>query len=53
MGTITQEFLVPLIGQEILIVASIILTIIATIVLLKVDVTKIADKILKRKNRAS
>ena len=50
LGTLSHEFLLPMIGQEILIVASIVLTIIVTIVLLKVDVMKIAEKVLKRKS---
>ena len=50
LGTLSQEFLVPFIGQEILIVASIVLTIVVTKVLLKVDVMKIAEKIFKRKS---
>lgn len=53
LGTLSQKLLVPFIDQEILIVASIVLTIVVTIVLLKVDFLKIAEKILKRKNRAS
>jgi membrane protein DedA with SNARE-associated domain len=53
LGTLSQKLLVPFIDQEILIVASIVLTIVVTIVLLKVDFLKIAEKILRRKNRAS
>jgi len=53
LGTLSQEFLVPFIGQEILIAASIILTIVVTVVLLKVDVMKIAEKVFKRKVRVS
>jgi len=49
LGSFGQGLLVPWISQEVLIVASIILTIVATIILLKVDVGKIAEKIFKRK----
>ena len=49
LGTLSQEFLAPLISQEILIIASITLTIAVTAILLKVDVMKIAEKIFKRK----
>jgi uncharacterized membrane protein YdjX (TVP38/TMEM64 family) len=44
-----QQLLAPWISQEVLIVISIVLTILVTIVLLKVDVQKIAEKILRRK----
>jgi membrane protein YqaA with SNARE-associated domain len=53
LGTLSEKFLIPFIGQEILIAASIIFTIVVTIVLLKVDVMKIAEKIIKRKAGAS
>jgi membrane protein YqaA with SNARE-associated domain len=53
LGTLSQAFLLPFIGQEILIVASIVLTIVVTIVLLKIDIIKIAEKILKRKSETS
>ncbi len=49
LGLYGQAFLLPIFGQDILIVASIALTIIVTIVLLKIDVMKIAEKMLKRK----
>ncbi len=52
LGVVGQELLLPFFGQEILIVASVVLTIIVTIVLLKVDVMKIAEKILRRKSQA-
>jgi membrane protein DedA with SNARE-associated domain len=44
-----QQFLAPWVNPEILMVASIVLTILVTIVLLKLDVKKIAEKIFKRK----
>jgi uncharacterized membrane protein YdjX (TVP38/TMEM64 family) len=53
LGTLSQALLLPFISQEILIVASIVLTILVTIALLKIDVTKIAEKILKRKSGTS
>jgi membrane protein DedA with SNARE-associated domain len=53
LGTLSQALLLPFISQEILIVASIVLTILVTIALLKIDVTKIAEKILKRKSETS
>jgi membrane protein DedA with SNARE-associated domain len=53
LGTLSQALLLPFISQEILIAASIILTIVVTIALLKIDVTKIAEKILKRKSETS
>lgn len=49
LGRAGQQILAPWISQEILMVASIILTIIVTVVLLKVDIGEIAKKILKRK----
>jgi len=49
LGRFGQQFLVPWISQEVLMAASIVLTIVVTVVLLKVDVGKIAEKILKRK----
>ena len=50
LGKAGQEFLMPWVGQEILMVASIILTIIVTVVLLKVDISEIARKVVKRKS---
>lgn len=41
LGSAGQRFLEPFVSQEILIIASIILTLIITIVLLKVDISKI------------
>ncbi|PMB74515.1 hypothetical protein C0195_02320, partial [Candidatus Bathyarchaeota archaeon] len=49
LGKAGQKFLEPFISQEILMVASALLTIIVTILLLKVDIGKIASKIMKRK----
>lgn len=49
LGKLGQNFLAPLVSQEILMVISILLTVIVTIVLLKIDVVKIAEKIMKRK----
>jgi membrane protein DedA with SNARE-associated domain len=49
LGLLGKEALAPFVGEDVLIVVSIILTVIVTIVLLKVDVTRIAERILKRK----
>lgn len=49
MGRFGLGLLAPWMSQEVLIIASIILTIVVTIILLKVDVWKIAEKIFKRK----
>lgn len=49
LGKASQEHLVPMISQEALIAISIILTVVFTIILLKVDVGKVVEKILKRK----
>ncbi len=51
MGVLGQAFLLPLFGQEFLIIASIALTIIVTVILLKIDVVRIAERILKRKHK--
>lgn len=48
LGKASQQFLAPMISEEMFMVASIILTIVVTIVLLKIDVEKIASKIFKR-----
>lgn len=48
-GMVGQQFLVPFISNEVLTVASIVLTLVFTIVLLKVDVGKIVERITKRK----
>jgi len=53
LGRAGQEFLAPLMNEEILMVISIILTILVTILLLKIDVEKIAHKVLKRKAKPS
>jgi uncharacterized membrane protein YdjX (TVP38/TMEM64 family) len=49
LGKVSQEHLAPMISQEALIAISIILTVAFTIILLKADVRKAAEKILKRK----
>jgi hypothetical protein len=49
MGRFGLGLLAPWMSQEVLMIASIILTIVVTIILLKVDVGKIAKKIFKRK----
>ncbi|MEM3700308.1 MAG: VTT domain-containing protein [Candidatus Bathyarchaeia archaeon] len=50
LGRAGQQLLEPWISQEILMVASIILTIIVTVILLKVDIGEIVKRILKRKS---
>lgn len=49
LARVSEEILAPWMSQEALMVASIILTIVVTIILLKVDVGKIAERIFKRK----
>ena len=49
LGRLGLGLLAPWMSQEVLMIASIILTIVVTIILLKVDVGKIAEKIFKRK----
>jgi uncharacterized membrane protein YdjX (TVP38/TMEM64 family) len=49
LGKAGQQLLAPWISEEILMVASIILTIIVTVVLLKVDISEIARKVVKKK----
>jgi len=53
LGRLGEHFLAPWISPEMLMVASIVLTIIATVVLLKVDVGKIAERVLRRKHEAT
>lgn len=48
LGRFSQQFLAPWLSPEILAVSSVILTILVTVVLLKVDVAKIAKKIFRR-----
>jgi len=49
LAKFSQGLLAPWMSQEVLMVASIILTIVVTIIMLKVDVGKIAEKIFRRK----
>jgi membrane protein YqaA with SNARE-associated domain len=53
LGKWGQQSLAPWISMEMLMVISIVLTILVTIVLLKVDVGKIAEKVLKGKRPGS
>ena len=46
LGKFGQQFMAPWMGPEILIVTSIILTVVITFALLKVDVNKIAERVL-------
>lgn len=46
-----QELLVSVVSQEVLIAISVVVTIVVTIILLKVDIGKLAEKIMKRKVR--
>ena len=50
LGTWTEHVLSPLLSQEAMIVLSVILTILITVILLKVDIGKIIEKIFKREN---
>ncbi len=47
LGRASQQFLAPIISGEMIIVVSIILTIVITVALLKIDIKKIANKVLK------
>jgi membrane protein DedA with SNARE-associated domain len=49
LGLLGENTLAPFVSGDVLMVVSVILTIIITIILLKVDVTKIAERILRRK----
>jgi membrane protein DedA with SNARE-associated domain len=49
LGLYGQVQLAPFVNETYLMIASIILTVVLTVILLKVDVTKIAERILKRK----
>jgi membrane protein DedA with SNARE-associated domain len=49
LGKLTHEVFVSTISDEILMIISIIVTVVVTIVLLKVDVGKLAERMLKRK----
>lgn len=51
LGRFGQDLLAPIMSQEALTIISIVLTIVITIILLKVDVEGLARKILRRKNR--
>ena len=48
LGKLGYAMFKPWISNEVLVVISIVVTIVATVVLLKVDVTKLAEKIFKR-----
>jgi membrane protein DedA with SNARE-associated domain len=49
LGIVSEGFLSSTIGQGALVIISIILTVVITIILLKIDLGKITEKILKRK----
>lgn len=49
LGVLSQSMFVPFVGNEVLMAASITSTVVLTIVLLKVDVGKIIERIMKRK----
>jgi membrane protein DedA with SNARE-associated domain len=51
LGRFGQDLLAPIMSQEALTIISIVLTIVITIILLKVDVEGLARKILRRKNK--
>jgi len=50
LGAWTEHVLSPFLSQEAMIVLSVILTILITVILLKVDIGKIIENIFKRKN---
>jgi membrane protein DedA with SNARE-associated domain len=50
LGTWTEHVLSPLLSREAMIVLSVILTILIAVILLKVDIGKIIERIFKRKN---
>ena len=52
LGTWTEGFFSGVLSHEVMIVLSIVLTIVITVILLKVDVGKLAERILKRKTKA-
>lgn len=51
LGVLSQSIFMPFVGNDVLMATSIILTAILTIVLLKVDVGKILERIMKRRAR--
>jgi membrane protein DedA with SNARE-associated domain len=51
LGRISEDLLASVISQEAIIIVSIVLTITITVILLKVDVEKIAQKVLRRKTK--
>lgn len=51
LGRLGEDLLSSIISQEVLVVVSIVLTIALTVILLKVDVAGIAQKVLRRKTR--
>ncbi len=53
LGLFSRGFLEQILPQEILVILSIFLTIVITVILLKVDVIEIARKVLKRKKNPS
>lgn len=50
-GRLSQNLLTPIISQEALMIISIVLTIVITIILLKVDIGEMAQKIFRRKSK--
>jgi uncharacterized membrane protein YdjX (TVP38/TMEM64 family) len=53
LGTWTEGFFSGVLSQEVMIVLSIVLTIVITYIMLKVDVGKIAEKLLKKKTKTA
>jgi uncharacterized membrane protein YeaQ/YmgE (transglycosylase-associated protein family) len=49
LGKLTHEVFVSTVSDEVLMIISIIVTVVVTILLLKVDVGKLAERMLKRK----
>jgi membrane protein DedA with SNARE-associated domain len=53
LGRAGQKFFAPIISEEMLMILSIILTIVVTLILLKIDVENITNRIRKRKTKPS
>jgi len=52
LGILSEGLFASATGQEVLMIASIVLTVVVTIVLFKVDVEKIAERVFKKKSEA-
>jgi uncharacterized membrane protein YdjX (TVP38/TMEM64 family) len=52
LGKLSEDLFASVISQEALMIASIVLTVVVTIVLFKIDVGKIVERVLRRKAEA-